>query len=456
MSEEIQEEVKHFKFRFDVGFQKKLLNLLVNNVDFLIKATKYLKPEYFDTEVLQWFYKMTSKYYDEFGKKITQDVFASEIKKLEVDKHYEYILAVKGIYTTIVFEEEYVIQQLEEFIKRNIFVKRFQKAGIEYNNQRFTNAQLEIKELVTEMDKVSLDSADRSFFFEDAKARALRRDEEREKGIIRYPSFVWDIDTILGGGLSKGEIGIIQAVSKKGKSIWLSNIGAGITSCNFGNVLHINLEGKRGQCDDRYEARLQQEEYRKVVRNEALAPDYKYIQNKLVITNFLNSWDYTVLDVEREILDLRAHNFKPDVLIVDYGDLLKPRKASRDSTYQSQEEVYRDLKTLAIKYDLVCWTAAQMARPPVGANPDMDSSFIWTRHKLADSYAKVRIADALFTLNQTLAEKEAKRMRIYVDSLRDNPCGQIVNISQDYSKMMFYVESPVAFESMYRKMGHNA
>ena len=445
-------------FSFDVNFQKKLLKLMMDDVNFLVKSNKYIKANYFETEILRWVYKTFVKYYDQYQKICTFDVFKQEIMELpETDNKLEYFSVVKDIINIEVKEKEYIIQKVEEWIKRSRIKPRLENAVTLYNLGKIEHCITETLKANEDYNEVSFASPHRVNFFDEIDYRIVKRNARDANLNYRFSTGNMDLDMYIGGGVSRGELGVVVGDAKAGKSIFLLNVGAFniLSSYYAAKVLHINLEGKDSQVEDRYESRLLNIPYREIVRNN-LPPNYKKhyekFKGQLIVSNLITRWDYTVLDIEQEIIDLRASGFEPDIVIVDYGDLLKPRKADSSDKYQGQEEVFRDLKTLANKYNCAVWTASQVHRVSAQVGkPESDPKFIYTRRNLADCYAKVRVADLLFTLNITDDERRAKRMRGYLDAYRDAECGQIISYNTDYEFMKSYVPSNDTYAKMTRQ-----
>lgn len=432
-------------FPFDTTFQKKLLKLLIEDPDFLMIVRDYLKSTYFATEHLKWVFETISTYYDKYQKAVTTEIFIQLITDMDSDKDkLEYVAIVQGVFQEEVKEPEFIKDRLEEFIQRNIYVRGYEIAARKYSNNDFKGSLEHMKSCLEEVEKSSFKNADRVFFFEEWDKRVFRRNSDKQiKKNNKVPTGIVDLDIITRGGLSRGELGVVVGDAKAGKSICLVHLGAN-TIANHLKLLHIQLEGRDDQIEDRYDARILHKKYSDIISSEhEINPKdyYKMYYNSFVISNMTKSWDYTVMDIENELSKLRAYDFKPDVIVVDYGDLLTPRKVSRENTYLGQEEVYRDLKTIAIKYDCVVWTAAQTSRPSKDAieKVKFSTDFVWTRHNLADCYAKVRIADLLLTINMTQQEQQHKKARLFIDAYRDNTCSKIFSINTNYENIEFYV-----------------
>jgi hypothetical protein len=243
-----------------------------------------------------------------------------------------------------------------------------------------------------------------------------------------------------------GELWVVFAYAKRGKSTWLINQGYNALNVMARPVLHIVLEGSGEQIAARYDAIFSQELYTNVKHGtinptayKAMHERYARLKKKLVIRT-LNDWDVNVLHIQAEMAKLKAQNFKPELLLVDYMDLLRSRTRC-DSETQHQVNAARDLKRLVNQEQVACWSAWQAQRPKSGSQ---EREHVLTSANVADAYAKVRIVDAYGSLNATDAEMEEGRMRVYMEGHRDAPIGRLYTIRNDLStmRMITSVEGP--------------
>ena len=108
---------------------------------------------------------------------------------------------------------------------------------------------------------------------------------------------------------------------------------------------------------------------------------------------------------------------KPDIVIVDYADLLKGSgKANRDALHQELENIYEDLRGLAGEYEVPVFTASQ-------ANRSSAESDIITGEQVASSFAKIMIGDFVISLSRKVTDKIAGTGRWYVIKNRFGPDG---------------------------------
>lgn len=451
------------KFDFDITFQKKLLALMMQDPQVLIKSFKYLKPHYFDGDILPLMCATLFDYYAKYGKLVTEVVVLNYLREMYDKKEIKlagklypvgllpaYLNVWRELLKMVVEEKEYIIVKVLEFIKRNMFVETFSRLRTSYLQDTPLDEVIHrAQNDLGEVQRTTFGKNNSHFFFEELNDRLTARIIPIESTKRKILSGIFHMDKLTGGGMVRGELGVLVGDAGSGKSIGLTYIGAFAVRHNL-KVLHFTLEGRTGQAPDRYDSRFVGEKYGDVVANKVTRAEYttqySVIPGKLVISELISNWDYTIIDIEDHVLNLKLQGFEPDVVIVDYGDLLKPRSKDLANTYLSQQEVYQDLKTLANKHNCVVWTASQVTRPPAGKDPKTDKTFFWTRYTLADCYAKVRIADLMLTLNVTDQEKQENSMRLYLDKYRDSECGFKFGVYTNFSKMTFCI--PTQEETM--------
>jgi len=120
-------------------------------------------------------------------------------------------------------------------------------------------------------------------------------------------------------------------------------------------------------------------------------------------------------------------DFTPDVLIVDYLELLNTDSSAPE--YQAQERIAQELRGIATEYKLLVWTATQTNREGKKVQVITDS-------ELADSYGKIRVCDLVFSINQTEQEFDAGSARLYLMKSRNGRARFIVPIKVDYSRLV--------------------
>jgi replicative DNA helicase len=121
-------------------------------------------------------------------------------------------------------------------------------------------------------------------------------------------------------------------------------------------------------------------------------------------------------------------NIEPDLIIIDYADLLtsKASKEKRDKL----DDIYTNLRGLATEMKLPIWTASQVNRS--GAREDIIQG-----DRMAESYSKMMITDFAMSLARNAEDKEGGTGRWHImknrygadgityDSVMDTAIGKI-------------------------------
>jgi len=191
------------------------------------------------------------------------------------------------------------------------------------------------------------------------------------------------------------------------------------------------------QVSTRYDCRLTKKDFDYIKTNTskvltALLNVQKIYKGRLFIKKFRTS--------EASVNALRSHltqlevekNFRPDLIIIDYADLMQPRRNYSDKRFEL-ESIYLDIRDLADEYHCPVWTASQSTRSSV------DKKVI-TIADLAEAFNKAMIADFMVALCQTVEEKADGNMRFYVSKNRTGIANVTLDGDIDYptATMMCY------------------
>ena len=248
------------------------------------------------------------------------------------------------------------------------------------------------------------------------------------------------MDDVLDGGLSRAEVGCWIAYAKRGKSTALMHHGVVGTRGLRRYVLHIVLEGTLKQTENRYDTRFSEELYSTIKRGAIdagaygrLQAEYEALTRLLVVRAFTQHWEYTALNIEQEIKELRSYGWKPDIVIVDYGDLLRSR-GKADSELAHQKAGFQDLHRIAEREEVALWTASQAQRPK-GTSDEMEH--LIKARDIADAYAKIRLCDFIGSINQTNQERQDHRIRLFANEYRDNEAFATIPCYSNFSRMIF-------------------
>jgi len=425
-------------FTFSKEFQESMLALMLIDSSFAEKVVKVIPDERLYSDSHKYLYKVIGESIEKNQRPPTFLEIEDEAKKIELTKRKIILRFIKQIFALKVTDADFIKERVTEYARKNLFVFVFQNAQTLWNTGKFDDAYDFVKDGIGDLYGVSLKDDANVAIGEFENIRGLYA-TEISTSKRKIPTIIPPLDQILKGGLEKGEMGIILAEAKKGKSQALVHFGVAGLLHGY-KVAHFVLEGMTQQSVLRYQARLSMIEYNKLEADDITKEEswkLKRISEKhkenLILIPFNQHWNYTVMDIEAKIRELERQGNKPDLVVIDYADLLRHHEKSKEKRHE-QTEVYRDLKRVAMMRNVAIWTASQARRPEEGP----EKEYLLRAKDISESYEKVRIADFIATLNQTPREKEFGIVRLHADIYRSNDTDKTIRLITDFAKSMLY------------------
>lgn len=152
---------------------------------------------------------------------------------------------------------------------------------------------------------------------------------------------------------------------------------------------------------------------------------------ELIIKNF-PSGQLTMPALRAYLKNLESYaGFVPDLLLLDYVDLMK---TEAKSLRLEIGQYYKDLRGLAGEYHMATVTPSQ-------SNREGEDAKLITGKYLSEDYSKGMTADTIITYTQTEFEKKLGLARLFVDKARNEEDGRTVLVAQAYSIGQFCLQS---------------
>lgn len=135
----------------------------------------------------------------------------------------------------------------------------------------------------------------------------------------------------------------------------------------------------------------------------------------------------------RAFLDtLESSGFLPDLLLVDYADIMK---LPSDQNYRiALGQIYKELRGIAVERNVAVVTVSQSNRAGKKAKKIAEDN-------VAEDWSKVATTDTIITYNQTDAEAALGLARLYVAKARNDSGKATILISQNYAMNQFVRDS---------------
>ena len=115
----------------------------------------------------------------------------------------------------------------------------------------------------------------------------------------------------------------------------------------------------------------------------------------------------------------------PDVVIVDYADLLRPISHGAEKRHDL-ESIYEELRGMATEFNCAFITASQTNRGGLNAE-------VITMESISEAFNKCFVADFIFSLSRTPQDKQANSGRIFIAKNRNGPDGLVFPAAVDWS-----------------------
>jgi len=368
-------------------FQTKVLSSLLTHKDFLINIHDILSDEYFDNQAHKWVIKEILKYYDKYHTTPSMDVLKVELQKVSSDVLKISIKEqLKQAYDASEEDLKYIQEEFSTFCK-NQQLKKALLTSVDFLNAGDYDS---IRNMIDNALKSGQDKNIGHEYNKDIESRF------REDHRMAIPTPWERINELLQGGLGNGDFGLIFGNPGGGKSWTLVALGGYAVRLGY-NVIHYTLELGEAYVGRRYDAFFSNTPVDKIFQNRDKVEEVlKEIPGELIIKEFPTG-KATIFTIESHIKKVIDLGIKPDLIIIDYVDLLSTKKRTTDRKGEI-DDIYISTKGLARELNIPVWSVSQVNR--AGAKDDIVEG-----DKAAGSYDKMMITDVCISLSRKRQDK---------------------------------------------------
>lgn len=401
--------------RFNPTFQAKSIAAMITDVAFLEQTYDIVNPLYFESEANQWIIKSTIWYFENYKKSPTLEVFKKELDKFVGD-------APKGNTALLRIA---IIEQLKE-IWSYLGASDLQYVKEEFinfcRNQALKNAILESADLAAvgdyeqirgRIDKAMSAGQDRNFghnWHLDIEQRL----EKESRNTIPTP---WTaINEVMDGGLGAGEMGCVMAPSGVGKSWMLRAISLHAMKLGY-NVVDFTLELSERYTGNRYDTILTGIPANQIHHGnniELVRKAVSDIKGNLQIKYFPVR-AASVATIRAALNRLMASGFTPDLIVLDYADLLRSIEKS-NAKHEELGYIFEEFRGMLGELQIPGWTVTQSQRSSLSEN-------VIEGDKIAGAYSKIMPCDFFASVSRMLQDKVSNTGRFHVIKNRFGPDG---------------------------------
>ena len=403
------------------GFQIKVISSLLTHKEFLLNIHDVLSDEYFDSQSQKWIIKQILDYFQKYHTCPSMDVLKVELKKIDNEVLQVSIKEqLREAYKSSDEDLKYVEEEFSNFCK-NQQLKKALLTSVDFLNAGDYDS---IRTIVDNALKAGQDKNIGHEYNKDVESRY----REDHRTVIPTP---WEsINDLLQGGLGNGDFGLIFGNPGGGKSWSLVALGGFAVKLGY-NVLHYTLELGSDYVGRRYDAFFTEIGVQNITGHKNKVEEtVNKLPGNLIIKEYPTG-KASISTIEAHIKKCIDLDFKPDLIIIDYVDLLRSKRNNRERKDEI-DDIYISTKGLARELNLPIWSVSQVNR--AGAKDDIIEG-----DKAAGSYDKIMITDFAISLSRKRQDKTNGTGRFHIMKNRYGMDGMTYNVKVDTSTGHFEV-----------------
>ena len=398
---------------YSVEVQKLFLEMMLEDAQSYVRVQNIYNPQNFDKSLrlaAEFIKEHTDKYQtlpDRMQINAATNIDLKSVPELN-EGHYEWFMT-----------------EFESFTKRQELERAILKAADLLEKGEFEPVEKLVKDAV----QISLTKDLGMDFWEDPEGMMNRYFDNGGQVSTGWPQ----LDNLLYGGFSRGELNIFAGGSGSGKSLVMMNIALNWVQAGLHGV-YITLELSQELTGLRTAAMLTNMSTKEIRKDkETAALKVKMVGKKS------GSYQVKALPAQSNINDIRAFlkeyqiqtGRRVDFLMIDYLDLLMPvsAKVSPNDLFVKDKYVSEELRNLAKELQVLMVTASQLNRSAV-EEIEFDHSHI------SGGISKINTADNVFGIFTSRAMKERGRYQIQCMKSRSSTgVGQKIDLDYNIETM---------------------
>lgn len=427
--------------------ERSIITNLITDKQFAQKVLPILQPKFFKTRYAKVVSAWVKEYwdmYEDVPKALIQDIFLQKQSSLTDEEEME---SVATFLQSLSDEQE----KTNSNYNVDTSIKYLKLRSLELHKEKIEEAlaihdPVKGEQVIANFSRVGLPEGDGADILSDASKIALAFNETNEY-VFKFPGA---LHSIIGAPM-RGDMMAFLAPPKGQKSwaLWFTAETAMSQGCN---VVYFTLEMREPQMMRRaWQSMTASPKTAGIFKLPYFAPQYiegdpslteekktysiEYemknkdaaldgpIQEKMDSFRlaygggnckfiFLPMYTATVEDIVAYLDNLYYYEgYSPDVVIVDYADIVKPSKGTGNEYRHQINDIWMKLRSIAQNRNILVVTASQTNRG--GMSGEI------TRENIAEDMRKIAHASILVALNQNKKERTAGVMRLETLASRD-------------------------------------
>ncbi len=405
---------------YNTDVQELFLRMMVTNAELYTRVMNIMNPQNFDRRlrpVAEFIVEHTTKYSimpDPTQIKATTSETIDHIPELD-QGHYDWFL-----------------EEFEAFTKRQELERAILKAADLLEKGEFDPVEKLVKDAV----QISLQRDMGTDYFADPQERLNKYFNQGGQVSTGWPQ----LDRLMYGGMSRGELNIFAGGSGSGKSLVMMNIALNWLAQGLSGV-YVTLELSEELTSLRTDAMLTSMSTKDIRKNmEDTALRVKMNGKKM------GQYRVKALPAQSNVNAIRAYikevqiqtGIKIDFVMIDYLDLVMPVsvKVNPNDQFIKDNYVSEELRNLAKELGILMITASQLNRSAV-EEIEFDHSHI------AGGISKINTADYVFGIFTSRSMRERGKYQIQCMKSRSSTgVGQKIDLEYNIDTMRITDEDP--------------
>ena len=413
--------------KFGKNFQENLCHLIMDDRPFADQIFEVLDINFLELTYLRVFVNKIKEYKKKYGVHPTRKIMTS-ILRTNISEEQDSVQKMLRDYYARVLSQDidssesgYIKDTAIDFCKK----QKLQEAMIRCVPLLKKSSFDQVAKVINDAIKLGTSNDLGYDYMEDFE----RRFEKKARNPVTTG---WKpLDEITKGGHGKGELGVVIAPTGAGKSMVLVHLGSKAL-LDGKNVVHYTLELADTVVANRYDSCITGYHLNDITMfKEQIYDELKDLPGKLIVKEYPTR-SATIQTIKNHVEKMKNQEFIPDMIIVDYADLIRPEGSPKEEKRHQLEAIYEELRGISQEVGCPIWTASQTNRSGLNAE-------VITLESISEAFNKCFVADFIFSVSRTVEDKNTNSGRIYVAKNRNGPDGMIYPIFMDTANVKIKV-----------------
>ena len=423
--------------------EKIIISGLLHNMDFSKKVMPYTKSMFFASNTSETVIDIILDYTETYSSLPSKDAIEIELdskKGMSEETYKNTKVLIDKIYDNEIIDsinkidKEWLLEKTESYYKQqSCHIAVLEAISIIEGDSKLSPESIPL--IMEDALRIEFNINLGHDYFKDSDARY----EYYHRTDVKVPFLLKAMNDITGGGASRKSLIVPVAPTGVGKSFFMTAWSAYLLQNGY-NVAYITLEMAEEKIGERIDANLMDVRLNDLNRIPKNIFDNKINKMKQDYNGILKikeepSATFTVAKLRTLLHEYKQKdNFVPDVIMIDYLNLVKPMRGSpTDNSYTALKNVAEELRSLALEMDLIICSPSQTNRDAFGLDD-------FNLTELSESMGIAHTADFMFGMIETpeLAADFLMRLKQLKNRWGDINAPSSFMVSTNKAKMQLY------------------